>query len=163
MPAAWLLAGYLAIACAGESALHQAVEKGERKLVEQLLTSGADITVRTESGETVLHYAAFPKDAWFATRLIAAGADPRALNNAGESPLFWSALEGNVAVARTLLRQRADANARDAKGNLGCTSPRITVKPRWCGCCCRRPKSRTPGTAKDLRRATTPPRAGTRR
>ena len=95
-----------------------AVEKGERKVVEQLLTQGADINARTESGETALHYAAFPKDAWFAARLIKAGADPRAVNSAGESPLFWAALEGNVAVARTLLAQHADANARDAKGNL---------------------------------------------
>src|SRR5258705_985196 len=90
-------------ASAGESALHAAVEKGDRKQVERLLQDGADVNARTESGETVLHYAAFPKDAWFAAALIKAGADPRATNSAGETPLFWAALEGNVAVARPLL------------------------------------------------------------
>ena len=98
-----VLAATMAAAHAGESALHSAVEKGDRKQVERLLQDGADVNARTASGETVLHYAAFPKDAWFAAALIKAGADPRATNSAGESPLFWAALEGNVAVARMLL------------------------------------------------------------
>src|SRR5690348_7829567 len=59
-----------AAVCAQESALHQAVEKGDRELVERLLTERADPNARTPSGETPLHYAAFPHDAWFARRLI---------------------------------------------------------------------------------------------
>ena len=101
--ALWVLAAAMTTAHGGESALHAAVEKGDRKQVERLLQDGVDVNARTASGETVLHYAAFPKDAWFAAALIKAGADPRATNSAGESPLFWAALEGNVAVARMLL------------------------------------------------------------
>jgi uncharacterized membrane protein YfcA len=115
-----LLVGQFAIATARaqESALHQAVEKGDRQTLERLLAAGADPNARTPSGETVLHYAAFPADAWFAARLIRAGADVRAVNSAGESALHWAALEANVEVARTLIEAGADANARDAKGNL---------------------------------------------
>ena len=115
-----LLVGQFAIATAraGESALHQAVEKGDRAAVERLLKQGVDVNARTESGETVLHYAAFPKDAWFVAELVRAGADVRAVNSAGETPLFWAALEGNAAVARVLLAAGADANTRDAKGDL---------------------------------------------
>src|SRR5438093_11986030 len=101
-----------------DSALHAAVEKGDRAQVKRLLTAGADVNARTDSGETVLHYAAFPKNAWFATPLLKAAADPRAVNSAGETPLFWAALEANVPVARALLAAHADANAVDAKGNL---------------------------------------------
>src|SRR4051812_31288032 len=99
------IACFLAVASAAadESALHQAVEKGDRKLVERLLNEGADANARTASGETPLHYAAFPRDGWFAERLVKAGADVRARNSAGETPLFWAALEGNVAASRALL------------------------------------------------------------
>ena len=50
----WMLA---ALAADGESPLHQAVEKGDRKLVERLLAAGTDVNARTASGETPLHYA----------------------------------------------------------------------------------------------------------
>ncbi len=128
--------GVLFAVCAhaADSALHAAVEKGDRAQVERLLQAGADVNARTDTGETVLHYAAFPKDAWFAAALLKAGADPRAANSAGETPLFWAALEGNVPVARALLAAHADANAADAKGN-----------------------------SKDARRVTSPPRAATAR
>src|SRR3954462_12178270 len=105
-------------AYAEESALHQAVEKGDRTLVERLLKDHADPNARTASGETPLHYAAFPRDAWFAGRPLGAGADPRVTNSAGETPLFWAALEGNVTVVRVLLARGANANVRNAKGNL---------------------------------------------
>src|SRR5439155_17610220 len=107
-----IVAAAMAAAHAGESALHTAVEKGDRKQVERLLQGGADANARTESGETALHYAAFPKDAWFAAALIKAGADPRATNSAGESPLFWAALEANVAVAHVAARARRSECSR---------------------------------------------------
>ena len=42
------------LAQGADSALHAAVEKGDRAQVERLLKSGANVNARTESGETVL-------------------------------------------------------------------------------------------------------------
>src|SRR3954462_9648784 len=68
------------LAHGAETPLHEAVEKGDRKLVERLLKEGADVNARTTSGETPLHYAAFPRDEWFVRELVSAGGDPRATN-----------------------------------------------------------------------------------
>jgi ankyrin repeat protein len=101
----------------GMSALHVAAEAGDARVVEELLSHGAEVDVGTRIGSyTPLHLAARGAHVDVLRALLAAGADANArTTTSGVTPLHLaaSAIDGGHAVA-ALLRHGADPNAREA-------------------------------------------------
>jgi ankyrin repeat protein len=102
-------------------ALIVAVERGDRRTVEQLLRDGGDVEVRTPDGVTPLYAAAFHDRVDTLQLLIQAGAkvDGRAAH--GRTALFPAAAEGRVNALEVLLKAGADPNARSDPGELAQT------------------------------------------
>lgn len=102
---------------AGETALHIAVERGEKELVNHLLQHGADPSVKTRFYKhTPLHIAADRGDIEIARRLIAAGADKEARTNGGWTPFHAAVARGHFRLARLLVEEGADVNAINNAG-----------------------------------------------
>ena len=95
-----------------------AVERGDRRAVENLLRDGADVEVRTPDGVTPLYAAAFHDQADLLRLLLKAGAkvDGRAAH--GRTALFAAAAEGRVNALEVLLNAGADPNARSDRDEL---------------------------------------------
>jgi ankyrin repeat protein len=103
---------------AGETALMRAVDRGEVEVVEALLNSRADSTVRDQKGETALLRALAKGSIETAHLLVQAKiGDVNSQNENGETLLMCAARLGDPELVRTLLRRGADENRRDMLGN----------------------------------------------
>lgn len=71
----------------GASPLHYAVMKGRMKIIDLLLSRGADVNSRTKNGTTPLHTAALYARMEVAERLLEAHADINAKSLSGATPL----------------------------------------------------------------------------
>jgi hypothetical protein len=99
----------------GNTPLHEAAARGDRRGVETLLASGADIHARNARGETALHRCALRGNQETTRTLIAAGAQVNARTHQGDTPLHlaaWSGIRENIAA---LVRAGADRGARNHK------------------------------------------------
>jgi ankyrin repeat protein len=86
----------------GMTALHVAASKGDKTIVELLLTRGADIEAREDTGRTPLHTAAFRGYHEIVELLLLKGAKVNAQTNDGKTPLDWAILNSQVRIAETI-------------------------------------------------------------
>ncbi|HEY5913429.1 MAG TPA: ankyrin repeat domain-containing protein [Verrucomicrobiae bacterium] len=98
-----------------------AVERGDRRAVEQLLKERADVEAQTPDGVTPLYAAAFKGHVDILKLLLKAGAKVDGRAALGRTALFTAAAEGHVDAVETLLDAGADPNARSAVGQLAQT------------------------------------------
>lgn len=83
------------------TALHYAAFAGHVPLVEELLSSGADINARSTNGSTVVMMAAREGHAALAKRLMEAGANPTLKNDFDEDAVAWAMRQGHYGIAKT--------------------------------------------------------------
>ncbi len=102
----------------GWTPLHLAAFFGHRKIVELLLSRGADVSARSQNahGNTPLHAALAGNHSFVAGLLLGAGADVNAVDANGWQPLHIAAGNNNLDAIRALLAQGADVNATNADG-----------------------------------------------
>lgn len=99
----------------GQTALHYAVLRGKREVVEFLLSQGADVNLKDKSwgfipwGFTPLKYAS-SKD--IVELLISKGANVNAKDKYGWTPLDGAVWHGYKDIAETLIRVGANVNSR---------------------------------------------------
>jgi len=86
----------------GKTALHVAVEKDNKEVVEFLLDHGADPNAKDEWGRTPLQIAAY-NSAETTGLLLANGADPDVVDQRDSSPLHAAAYNGNIDTVRLLV------------------------------------------------------------
>lgn len=95
----------------GSTPLHCATWKGHQRVVELLLTVGADVNARNNNdhwGTTPLHAAAHANQRAIAELLIAHGADINAINLNGRTPLAETEFHKARPVANLLKQHGAD-------------------------------------------------------
>ncbi len=100
----------------GTTALDQAVDNGNREMVELLLSRGADVKEKSESGRTILMRLDEDATSDLAWDLINAGADVAAKTETGDTPLMAAAYQNNVEVLKALLEAGADVNSKTEDG-----------------------------------------------
>ena len=103
----------VAVPVAGQVAgpsLADAVERQDRRTVQELLARGVDVNAAQSDGATPLHWAAHWNDPETARLLLASGAHVDALNELGVAPLSLAALNASLEMTTTLLRAGADPN-----------------------------------------------------
>ena len=98
----------------GMTALHVAASKGNKEIVELLLTRGADIEAKEDTGRTALHTAAFRGYMEIVKYLLEKGAKINAQTNDGKTPLDW-ALLSNKTEASNAIRQKGGKSGKEVK------------------------------------------------
>jgi ankyrin repeat protein len=98
------------------SELADAVMKGDKAAVRNLIRQKADVNAAQVDGTTALHWAVYRDDVESVNLLIGAGAAVDAKNRDGITPLHLSALYGNAAVVKELLKGGADAKQKGPAG-----------------------------------------------
>ena len=97
----------------GGTALHWAVYRDHRPLVELLLDAGAGVTIANRYGVRPLSLASLNGSAEVIEQLLRAGADPNTALPEGETVVMTAARTGNADAIRVLISHGADVNARD--------------------------------------------------
>jgi ankyrin repeat protein len=98
----------------GMTALHWAAERGDARLAEVLIYSGANVNAGTRIGRyTPLHLASRGGQVAIVQALLRAKANVNATTSSGATPLHLAAAGGNVEVVTALLTAGADANAKE--------------------------------------------------
>ena len=97
----------------GATALHWAVFKSNRELVDILIKAGANPKAANREGSTPLWLASVNGDAAMIDALLTAGADPNETLPLGRTPLMTAARTGNVAALKVLVDRGADVNAKE--------------------------------------------------
>jgi ankyrin repeat protein len=102
----------------GWTALHSAVASDHPKIVELLLSHGANVAADNGRGQTALHLAASFAHAPSETLslLLFHGADIQAVTAFGLTALHFAAMHGSAASVKVLLEAGAEVNAKDAAG-----------------------------------------------
>ncbi len=102
----------------GRTALHVALEKGDKKMVRLLIAKGADVNAKEDNviGLAPLHIAAFRDLREITRHLLAAGAEVNATEKTGKTPLHGAAWHGQTEIATLLIAAGADVNATDHAG-----------------------------------------------
>ncbi len=96
----------------GITALHVAVDNGNRTVVDLLIERGANLDVRDDRNFTPLHKAIFREDLWMVKRLINSGADINFQGWYCDSPLHLASSKGNVQIVEFLIARGADVNSQ---------------------------------------------------
>lgn len=78
-----------------QGTLHDAAEKGDSRLIRNLLADGADVDTRDDKGQTPLVVAIRHRQLRAAAELIAAGASLTVETRAGWTPLSVAVKSGN--------------------------------------------------------------------
>jgi ankyrin repeat protein len=94
----------------GWSPLVHACVGGRLKVVEWLLTNGANPEISTTNGTTPLHFAAASNHHDIVRALISGKANVNAKTDLGTSPLDCAAANGLVEISRALIDAKADVN-----------------------------------------------------
>jgi hypothetical protein len=100
----------------GVTALQLAVRKNNLKIVEFLVTNGADLDIMDPRLKyTALHKAAYKGNFAIMELLVGSGGNVDLRNDQGASPLHLAARKGHDKIAELLIANGAGVNARDAK------------------------------------------------
>lgn len=102
--------------------LHDAVAKGDIKVVKQLLANGANVGAKNAGGETVLNQAVFNSHKEIVELLIDKGANVNEKYDSGETPLHLAVHLDNQGMVELLIKKGADINARTSSGFLAETA-----------------------------------------
>ena len=97
----------------GTTALHWAVYRFDRELVQTLLKKGARVNTVNRYGASPLSEAVRVANLEITEMLLEAGADANVENEDGQTPLMLAARTGNVALATRLVQRGADVNRRE--------------------------------------------------
>lgn len=97
----------------GTTALHWAVNSGDRQLVEQLLSAGADPNALNRYGASPMSEAALLGDTALLKALLDAGADVESANADGMTALMILSRSPHTQAAQLLLEHGADVNAKE--------------------------------------------------
>ncbi|WP_264329775.1 MULTISPECIES: ankyrin repeat domain-containing protein [unclassified Wolbachia] len=99
----------------GQTPLHHASYNGNLRVVEYLISKGADINVRSENDWVPLHYASRSGVLAVVEHLISKGADVNARSKDDWVPLHLAACIGELDVVKCLINKGADVNANATK------------------------------------------------
>lgn len=99
-----------------KTALHVAVDEGNKKMVEVLLKAGAKPNILNFDGCSALHEALQMGDEELLGLLLEHQADANQKNKDFTSPLHYAASRGKVSMLELLLRHGADVKLADAQG-----------------------------------------------
>ncbi|MCK5057846.1 MAG: ankyrin repeat domain-containing protein [Candidatus Aminicenantes bacterium] len=104
----------------GRLPLHAAAVRGYKKIVEFLISQGAEVEQKDRSpfANTPLWYACLAGHRDTAAFLIARGAQVNAQNRLGETPIFCAAQMGHKQVVELLIKQSARVNIKEKKGDM---------------------------------------------
>jgi ankyrin repeat protein len=97
----------------GATALHWAVYRSDKEMVDLLLGAGANARAANREGSTPLWLASINGDATIIAALLKAGADANEHLPLGRTPLMAASRTGNVEAIQVLLDHGADVNARE--------------------------------------------------
>jgi ankyrin repeat protein len=112
----------------GATALSEAVNLADQKLVDLLLKAKADPNLGTEEGQTPLMLAARTGSLPIVELLVKAGARVNAREKTREqTPLMWAIGTGSAAVVDYLVKHKAEVDVRAAVNDWG---NQITSEPR---------------------------------
>lgn len=100
----------------GETPLFEAVRKDDAKLVEALLSRGANVNCRSRSGSASLMQAVIYGRLDLARLLLDRGAAVNATNNDGRTALIEAAMRGNLPMVQLLVGRGADPRGADSHG-----------------------------------------------
>ena len=114
----------------GGTVLFQFVARNETKIVQDLLTRGADPNLADKEGDTPLHIAAQLGNLDIVKMLLDKGVNPNAKSKLGGTPLMWTGVFGHQEVAQALLDKGADPKLKD---NTGMTAAAWALKNKRVG------------------------------
>ena len=97
----------------GATALHWAVFRSDKAMVDLLLRAGANPKAANRDGATPLWLASINGDAPIIEALLKAGADANEHLPLGRTPLMVASRTGNVDAIKVLLDHGADVNAKE--------------------------------------------------
>ena len=100
----------------GKTALHEAVQKGDKKTIEFLVRLGADVNTKSTSGETPLHLAVSYDYKNIVEFLLKHGARVGYQDILGNTPLHLAVFRGNKGVVKLLLKYEAQLDVTNTKG-----------------------------------------------
>lgn len=100
----------------GVTALFYSVIFQRPRMLEKLLTLGADVSCRDEKERTVLHYAAIRGDIKSVDTLLDFGSDLDCQDTKGRTALMYAAANGDQQMAVKLLTRGANPNLKNARG-----------------------------------------------
>ncbi len=101
----------------GQTALHEACQKGNVSMVAKILSLGGDAHARDSDGQTPLHWACQQSsDFDVLIMLLSKGADVNARDARRETALQKSILRCPTEISKFLLSKGADANVLDSDG-----------------------------------------------
>ena len=93
--------------------LHAAVVGGQKKVVEFLITKGADVNAKDRGGYTPLFYAVWHNREEAAKLLLDKGADPNVRSVWNRTPLHWAVRQGgSKEMIELLVAKGADVNLK---------------------------------------------------
>jgi len=106
LPILGIVMSLLIVGCGPETpkvSLHQAVQKGDVKTVQQHVGARSDLNVKDKNGWAPLHFAAMKGELAIVKALTAGGADITRTGPGGRTPLDMAREKGQVAVAKFLM------------------------------------------------------------
>jgi ankyrin repeat protein len=99
-----------------ENTLVDAVKRGDREVVRELLRGKPDVNAAQADGTTALHWAVRANDVELVAMLLRAGAKATVTNRYGIAPITLAATNGSVEALDALLKAGANANTQSAEG-----------------------------------------------
>ncbi len=98
------------------NSLVEAVKRGDREAVRELLRGKPDVNAAQPDGTTALHWAVRGNDIEIVRTLLSAGAKATVTNRYGIAPVTLAATNGSVEALDALLKAGASANTQSAEG-----------------------------------------------